>query len=67
MNLYKKCTAKPYSFSLNDTSLGSDNLLRFRKKLLEKIKKLIMTIHGKIIDEKLKYDINREAKTISAS
>ena len=37
MNLYKKCTAKPYSFSLTDTSLGSDNLLRFRKKLLEKI------------------------------
>ena len=67
MNLYKKCTAKPYSFSLNDTILGSDNLLRFRKKLLEKIKKLIMTIHGKIIDEKLKYDINREAKRISAS
>ena len=37
MNLYKKCTAKPYSFLVIDTSLASDNSPRFRKNLLEKI------------------------------
>ena len=37
MNLYKKCTAKPYSFLVIDTTLASDIPLRFRKKLLERI------------------------------
>ena len=37
MNLYIKCTAKPYSFLLIDTTLASDNLLHFRKNLLERI------------------------------
>ena len=35
MNLYKKCTAKPFSFMVIDTTLASDNPLRFRKNLLE--------------------------------
>ena len=39
MNLYKNCTAKPYSFLVIDAPLESDNLLRFRKNLLERIKK----------------------------
>ena len=30
VNLYKKCTAKIYSFLVIDTSLASDNPLRFR-------------------------------------
>ena len=30
-NIYRKYTAKPYSFFVNDTSLASDNPLRFRK------------------------------------
>ena len=34
MNIYKKCTAKPYSFLVNDTTLSSDDPLRFRKNLL---------------------------------
>ena len=34
MNIYKKCTKEPYSFLVNDTTLPSDNPLRFRKKLL---------------------------------
>ena len=34
MNIYKKCTAKPYSFLVNDTTLPSDDPLRFRKNLL---------------------------------
>ena len=37
MNLYKKCTAKPYSFLVIDTTLASDNPLRFRKNLSERI------------------------------
>ena len=37
INLYKKCTAKPYSFLVTDTTLASDNLLCFRKNLVEKI------------------------------
>ena len=37
MNLYKKCTAKPYSFLDIDAILTSNNLSRFRKKLLERI------------------------------
>ena len=31
---YKKCTAKPYSFLVNDTTFPSDDLLRFRMNLL---------------------------------
>ena len=34
MKIYKKCTAKPYSFLVNDTTLPSDDLLRFKKNLL---------------------------------
>ena len=29
MNFYKKCTAKPYSFLVNDSSLASDNPFAF--------------------------------------
>ena len=35
MKIYKKCTAEPYSFLVNDTTLPSHDLLRFRKNLLE--------------------------------
>ena len=35
MNIYKKYTAKPYSFLVNDTTLPPDNPLRFRKNLSE--------------------------------
>ena len=38
MNLYNKYLEKPYSFSVIDTILTSDNLLHLRKNL----KKLIM-------------------------
>ena len=34
MKIYKKYTAKPYSFLVIDTTLPSDDLLRFRKNLL---------------------------------
>ena len=35
MKIYKKCTAEVCSFLVNDTTLSSDNPLRFRKNLLE--------------------------------
>ena len=34
-NIYRKCTAEPYSFFVNDTTLASDNPLRFRKNLFK--------------------------------
>ena len=37
MNLYKKYTAKPYSFLVIDTTLASDNSSHFRKYLLKRI------------------------------
>ena len=32
-NIYRECTAEPYSFLVNDTTLASNNPLRFRKNL----------------------------------
>ena len=34
MKIYKKYTSEPYSFLVNDTTLPSDNTLRFRKNIL---------------------------------
>ena len=31
MKIYKKCTAESYSFLVNNATLASDNLLRFRE------------------------------------
>ena len=33
IKIYKKCTNTPFSFLVNDTTLASDNPLRFRKNL----------------------------------
>ena len=33
INIYKKCTDKPYSFLFIDTTLPSNNPLRFRKNI----------------------------------
>ena len=38
-NIYKKCTSEPYSFLTIDTTLPADNLLRFRKNLLNPLEK----------------------------
>ena len=35
INIYKKCTAESYSFLVNDTTLASDNPLRYRKILFK--------------------------------
>ena len=37
INLYKKCTVKPYSFLATDATVVADNFLRFRNNILEKI------------------------------
>ena len=39
MKIYNKCTAEPYSFLVNDTTLPSDNPLRSRKIFWSKILK----------------------------
>ena len=56
-----KCTSKLYSFLANNTTLSADNPLRFRRYLLKRISRVIMKI-----DEKLQYDINKEAAKISS-
>ena len=53
MNLYEKCTAKSYYFSVTDTTVESDNPLGFRKNYLERI----MTVDDKIRNSKLQYEI----------
>ena len=49
MNLYKKCVAKSYSALVIDYL----NPLNFRRNLLKRIQKLIMTTDDKFRDEKL--------------
>ena len=66
IKIHKKCTAEPYSFLVNDTTLSSDYYLRFRKKILKEIYNKIMIIDDQIEDEKLQDDINREAEEILA-
>ena len=53
MKTYKKYTAEPYSFLVNDTSLPSNNPLGFRKKSFRITCYKIMTIEDQIRDEKL--------------
>ena len=60
MNLYTKCTAKPYFFLDIDANLVPDNSSSFKKNLLKRIWKLIMAINDTIRDEKWQYDFNRE-------
>ena len=57
---------KTILFLVNDATLASDNPSRFRKNLLERTLKRILTTDNKIKDEKLQYDINREAAKILA-
>ena len=61
MNLYKKCTEKPYYFFVINATFASDNLLRLRINISKEISKLTMTIDNKNRDEKSQCDINREA------
>ena len=55
---------KTIFFSVIDNTLAK--ILKYRRNILETIYKLIMIIDEKIRDEKLQYDISREAAKISA-
>ena len=66
MNLYKKGPAKAFFFFWLLILLLHQIILCFRKNPLERIQKSIITIDDKIKDEKLQYDINREAAKLSA-
>ena len=37
MGIYKKCTAKKYSFLVSDSTLLTDDPIRFRKNLLDSL------------------------------
>ena len=52
-NLYKKCTANSYFW-------------HFKDNLIDRIQKLIMTSDDKVKDEKVQYNINREAAKMPA-
>lgn len=43
-----------------DTTFASDNLLRFKCNIVERIQKVMMTTDNKSRDKKLKYGIKRE-------
>ena len=60
--MYIPYSLKPYSFIIIGTTLATDN-----KEYKERTQKLVMTTEGKIRDEKLKYNINREPAKISTS
>ena len=53
MKLYKDYSKEPYSVFVNDTTLSSDNPLRFRKKLLQKW----------LLGRNLKQSITKSSKT----
>ena len=65
MNLYKQCTTKPYYFLVTNTTLASYHPLHFKKNLLERMYKLIITIDDKIREKKMPYNIN--TKTVIRS
>ena len=63
IKLHKKCTAEPYSFLGNDTTLTSDNPLRFRKNLFIRLE---MKNYNMILRERQpKYQPYHQAKFIS--
>ena len=64
--IYIRNYCKTIYFLVIDITLASVNSSCFKKNILEKYKILIMTIDGKIRDEKLQYGINREAAKVSA-
>ena len=70
MKMYRKCTNKPYFFTIN-TTLPADNPLRFRKKSFRFIIKMTLTDEIELLDDTIKenqaqYDLDREAAKTSA-
>ena len=66
MNFTENHMQNYFLFLVIDTTLASDNPLRFWNNLLARISRLITTIDDKIRDEKLQYGINRKEAKISA-
>ena len=71
MHFCNKCTTKQYSFRVIDSTLASDNPVRFSQIRLGRISKPITTTddeiqHKEIIRILRQYDIIREAAKISA-
>ena len=69
MKLYeslKKITKKPYLLLVINITFASDNVLYFRKNLLERLCKLIMTIEDKISNEKWQSNIKTKTAKKSA-
>ena len=66
MKLYKDYTKEQRSFLVNDTTLSSDNSLRFRKKTYYKmnISDKIKAINNKIEQNKAQYDLDRQTSKI---
>ena len=44
-NIYRECTAEPYSFLVNDTTLASDNPLKVLKQPSQKFSPKILTLY----------------------
>ena len=59
--IFTKNILQNHIFLAINATLASDSPSHFRKNLLERIKKLFMTINDKIRNEKLQYKFNREA------
>ena len=68
MKLYKDYTKEPHSFSVNDTTLSSDNPLQFRKNGLRKtiISEKIKAVNNKIEQNETQYNLDRQTAKISA-
>lgn len=69
MKLYeslKKITKKPYLLLVINITFASDNVIYFRKNLLERLCKLIMTIEDKIRNEKWQSNIKTKTAKKSA-
>ena len=62
LNIYKKCTAEPYSFLVNDTTLPSDDSLRFRKNLI----KFTYSPLGKAFEKQIKTIEDQGKKQVKA-
>ena len=73
IKLYKDFAKEPYWFLVNDTTLSSDNPLRFKKNSSwkswlknEKFTEKIKTIENKIVQNNVQYDLYKQTATISA-
>ena len=68
MKLYQDYAKEPYSFLVNKITLSSDNPLRLRKNLLQKmnVSEKIKTTDNKIEQNKAQYDLDRQSANIPA-